>query len=187
LRIISGIYKGRNFTAPANLPVRPTTDFAKTGLFNILQSRYKFSECYCLDLFSGIGSIGLELISRGSFQVVSVDRDAGCINFQKELNKKLQIANWQIIKADVLMYLKNVTQKFDIIFADPPFDSGIHTAIHEMTIANNFLKPGGMLILEHISGENYDHLSGFDFVRSYGNVSFSFFANFDSQNNISKN
>jgi 16S rRNA (guanine966-N2)-methyltransferase len=181
LRIISGKYKGRKILAPENLPVRPTTDFAKTGLFNILQNRLKLESCTCLDLFSGTGCISLELISRSCKEVVSVDKDAGCIKFQSATQKKLGITNWIINKTDVVPFLKNNNKTFDLIFADPPFDFPILEEIHQLVFNQNLLIKSGLLILEHVSTEKYDHLKGFIFERKYGNVSFSFFHNFDEQ------
>src|SRR5690606_24738281 len=109
--------------APANLPVRPTTDFAKEGVFNVLNNRYYFDEISVLDLFSGIGSITLEFISRGCEKVVSVDQDAGCIKFLSEVLKDLKIEDRIFLhKTDVFQFLKRNTQgRFDVVFADPPF------------------------------------------------------------------
>ncbi|MBL0343456.1 MAG: RsmD family RNA methyltransferase [Bacteroidetes bacterium] len=179
MRIISGKYKGRVLNPPGNLPVRPTTDFAKTGLFNILESRFDFSELNCLDLFSGTGNISLEFISRGSQSVTAVDLDFGCIQFIKEMGKKLDIKNLNPLRSDCLKYIEETKHFFDIIFADPPFEVAVRDEIHAIVMKRKLLNSDGFLILEHESKQNYQHLSGFNFSRQYGNVTFSFFSNLE--------
>jgi len=200
LRIISGKYKGRSINPPGNLPVRPTTDFAKTGLFNILENRINLENTVCLDLFSGTGSISLELISRGSKQVTSVDLDFGCIQFQKECTKLLGITNLHPIRSDVLRYMKSNQTQYDLIFADPPFgfaqdrpfgfaqdrpvggaqgSKDIRKELHDIIFNRQLLSQDGILILEHSSREKYEDLPGFNFSRDYGNVTFSFFFNLE--------
>jgi 16S rRNA (guanine(966)-N(2))-methyltransferase RsmD len=183
VRIISGKYKGRAFQPPKNLPVRPTTDFAKTGLFNLLSNRIDFQACCSLDLFAGTGSISLELASRGCNSVTSVDRDAGCIQFIKNTIERLEEKNILAIKSDVFKYLSSCKSKFDIIFADPPFEAVYRKDLHEFVFNNGLLKENGMLVIEHTSSESWEHLPHFDFSRSYGNVAFSFFRKFDLDTN----
>ena len=85
MRIIGGEFKGRKFIPPAkNWPTRPTTDFAKEGLFNILQNRLDFSETKFLDLFGGTGNHSYEFISRGCTDVTYVDKFPGCVAFVKK-------------------------------------------------------------------------------------------------------
>lgn len=159
--------------------MRPTTDFAKTGLFNILENRINLEDTVCLDLFSGTGSISLELISRGSKQVTSVDLDFGCIQFQKDCTKLLGINNLHPIRSDVLRYIKASHSKYDLIFADPPFDTDIRKELHDIIYNRKLLAEGGILIVEHSSREKYEELEGFNFSRKYGNVTFSFFFNLE--------
>ena len=182
------------------MPVRPTTDFAKTGLFNILENRINLENTVCLDLFSGTGSISLELISRGSKQVTSVDLDFGCIQFQKECTKLLGITNLHPIRSDVLRYMKSNQTQYDLIFADPPFgfaqdrpvgfaqdrpvggaqgSKDIRKELHDIIFNRQLLSQDGILILEHSSREKYEDLPGFNFSRDYGNVTFSFFFNLE--------
>lgn len=175
MRIISGKYKGRVLHPPANLPVRPTTDFAKTGLFNILENQIEFENLNCLDLFSGTGSISMELISRGAKSVTSVDRDYGCTAFQKETTRLLGIHNLRIIRTDVLTFIKKKHEPFDLIFADPPFDLNIHESLTHSLVEGNLLAKGGMFILEHNAKQDWSALPGFQSNRTYGNVAFSFF------------
>ncbi len=180
LRIISGKYKGRSFLPPGNLPVRPTTDFAKTGLFNLLSSRMDLENCVALDLFSGTGSISLELASRGCASVTSVDRDAGCAKFLMESSNKLNDKTIHPIKSDVFKYLTACKNRFDLIFADPPFDATYRNDLHQTVFVKGILNPDGILVIEHPSSETMDALPNFDFCRKYGNVAFSFFNNFEN-------
>ena len=157
--------------------MRPTTDFSKTGLFNILENRFELTKLTCLDLFSGTGNISLELISRGCKHVTAVDRDKDCISFLKDSAAKLGITNITTVKNDVLTFIDRNTIGYDLIFADPPFESGIHEQLCYGVFKKNMLRPEGVLILEHKSGEDYSHIKGFSFSRKYGNVTFSFFFN----------
>ena len=179
MRIISGKYKGRIISPPGNLPVRPTTDFAKTGLFNILDSRFDFPELNCLDLCSGTGSISIEMISRGAKSVTSVDNSSGCIQFLKKMCVNLNISNLNPLRSDVIRFLEQSVTTYDLIFADPPFDLDIRKQLHEIIFSRSLLNTGGVLILEHGSKESYQDLSGFNFSRQYGNVTFSFFFNLE--------
>jgi 16S rRNA (guanine(966)-N(2))-methyltransferase RsmD len=179
MRIISGNFRGKKITAPSGLPVRPTTDFAKEALFNVLNNRFYFDEISVLDLFSGIGSISLEFISRGSNKVVSVDSEIKCVKFLEETVKKLQVEDKiSIHKNDVLQFLKkNHLGEFDVVFADPPFDfePENYNRIIQLVFENSWLKKEGVFILEHSAGINFDAHPQFRQSRKYGNINFSFF------------
>jgi 16S rRNA (guanine966-N2)-methyltransferase len=179
VRIISGKYKSRQLTPPANLPVRPTTDFAKTGLFNMLENRFDITDFSCLDLFAGTGSISFELASRGCRQVTSVDKEAACIYFIKDSAKKLGIENISTYKMDALLFLKKTTGNYDLIFADPPFSIPVRDELHEIIFNTNVLNTNGVFIMEHSSRESFEQLAHFRFNRKYGNVAFSFFSKLD--------
>ncbi|MDD3459384.1 MAG: RsmD family RNA methyltransferase, partial [Weeksellaceae bacterium] len=117
MRIISGSFKGKKIIAPASLPVRPTTDFAKEALFNVLNNHYDFDEISVLDLFSGIGSIGLEFVSRGSQRVVSVDIHPDCVKFLSETIKKMNLDDkFTVIRSDAFEFLKRASQGFDVVY-----------------------------------------------------------------------
>ena len=145
----------------------------------MLENRYDISGFNCLDLFSGTGSISLELISRGCREVTSVDLDFGCIQFLKETTKLLDITNLHPIRSDVLRFCKSHHTKYDLIFADPPFDLDVRNLLHDIIFNRKLLSEKGVFIMEHSSREKYDQLAGFDFSRSYGNVTFSFFVNLE--------
>ena len=179
MRIISGTLKGKRITAPTNLPVRPTTDFAKEALFNILNNEWYFDEITVLDLFSGIGSISLEFASRGAKKVTSVDNFYGCVKFLDETANQLKLDNIiTTVKSDVLKYLeKQPAKKFDIIFADPPYDLELtsYQKMIELILTNQWLDEGGNFVLEHPSTISFEEHPNFVQHKKYGNVHFSFF------------
>jgi len=181
LRIISGKYRGRIIQTPKGLPVRPTTDFARTGLFSILRGRYDFDTLKCLDLFSGTGSISLEMASEGCSDITSVDENEKCTGHLKKTVGVLGEKGIHVIRSEVHFFLKKCTDRFDLIFADPPFDTVGKEAIWDSICEKQLLKPNGKFILEHQSRESYSEIKGFSEVRKYGNVAFSFFANFESE------
>lgn len=180
MRIISGSFRGKKITAPAGLPVRPTTDFAKEALFNVLNNVYYFDEISVLDLFSGIGSISLECVSRGSKKVLAVDNEMKCIRFLEETARNMKIENvLSVIKNDVFQFLKNTRrEKFDVVFADPPFDfdEKDYLQIIDAVFENNWLEEAGTLIIEHSARVSFDGQPLLSQTRKYGNVNFSFFA-----------
>lgn len=181
MRIINGTHKGRVIKVPKDLPVRPTTDFAKEGLFNILNNKINYDETKVLDLFSGTGHISLEFASRGSTDILSVDMNSKCVGFLKATSKEFKF-NIDAVKSDVFAFLKNCNQKFDLIFADPPYELENIPTIHQLVFDKQLLNENGILIIEHGPRTNLESLLGFMQKRSYGNVNFSFFEN--PKNNI---
>lgn len=175
MRIIGGTFGGRNFQAPASLPVRPTTDYAKSGLFNVLQNRIDFEEISVLDLFAGIGGITLEFASHGTRDITIVDGHALCIKFIKESAAKLGISGLKYVRADVFKYLKTCENSFDLIFADPPFEMEETDRIPEIVFEKKLLKPDGLLIVEHQSKRDLKTEIPLLEKRVYGNCAFSFF------------
>lgn len=175
MRIISGSHKSKRITAPKNLPVRPTTDMAKESLFNILNNRYYFDEITVLDLFSGTGNISYEFASRGSEQILSVDKNFHCIRFIEKTAGELGFDSINPIQADVFEFLSKHNQKYDIIFADAPFDMEGLNEIIALVFEKNILSSFGMLIIEHPKEQNFEDQANFTEKRRYGNVNFSFF------------
>jgi 16S rRNA (guanine966-N2)-methyltransferase len=178
VRIISGTLKGRIFNPPKNLPARPTTDFAKTGLFNILNNLYEFNGLKTLDLFGGTGNISIEFISRGVSEACYVELNSNCVKFISQEKTKLGINNLHIHKKDVFSFLKASGEKFDIIFADPPYDTNDAIKVAEEVFQLSLVKENGMLIVEHSSRQKLDSHKYFKQTRKYGNVHFSFFHEF---------
>lgn len=175
MRIIGGEYRSRRFDVPANFKLRPTTDFAKENLFNVLNNLIDFEETSALDLFSGTGSISLELASRGCKEVISVEKENAHYNF---ISKCVKILNAPIIplKGDALKYLSSHNgPQYDLIFADPPYDLKELEQIPAMVFDNHRLKPGGLFILEHSSKNNFKSHPFFMQQREYGSVNFTFF------------
>lgn len=175
MRIIGGKLKGLRIQAPQNLPVRPTTDLAKEALFNILYNQFDFEAIRVLDLFSGTGNISLEFASRMVPEVVSVDRNRGCIQFLKSMAEKHQLNAIKTYQADVFKYLEMETEAYDLIFADPPYDLPQINLIPEKVFEKNLVKKSGYLIVEHPSMKKLNH-PFFVEQRVYGSSSFSFFS-----------
>lgn len=178
MRIISGTHKGKRLIAPKKLPVRPTTDFAKEALFNILRNTFNFSQISVIDLFAGTGNISYEFASRGVQDITSVDADFGCIRFIQKTAGEL---NFPIntLKSDVFSYLENGRQAADIIFADPPYDFTAEqlSQIVNLVFDNNLLEEEGMLIIEHPKQTDLSAVRNFSESRKYGSSVFSFFEN----------
>lgn len=175
MRIITGKYKGRHFDIPRTFKARPTTDFAKENIFNVLVQYIDFEGAQALDLFSGTGSISLELLSRGCSQVVSVELDRDHHRFIQECVKKLGATNMIPIRGDVFRYLKSCKQQYDFIFADPPYALKELPHIPDLIFEKQLLKADGIFVFEH--GKDYDFSQYPHFVehRSYGSVNFSLF------------
>jgi 16S rRNA (guanine(966)-N(2))-methyltransferase RsmD len=175
VRIISGRFRGKVIHAPAQLPVRPTTDYAKTGLFNILQHRFDLSAVSVLDLFCGTGNIGYEFVSRGCRSLTCVDADSRCVRFVRDTLRELDAGESRVLRSDVLRFLAAATPGYDIIFADPPFDWDGKAHIPELVRSRNLLNPGGWLIVEHGSRDRVEGPWPADEVRTYGHCAFSIF------------
>lgn len=176
MRIISGKYKGKRIDAPRKLPVRPTTDMAKEALFNILNNRYYFEDLSVLDLFSGIGSISLEFASRGCKNITAVDAHSGCVTFLNKTSEGLE-AGIKCIRGEALNYLRKTNERFDLIFADPPYDQEKDEFIQLVVevIERDLLKEDGVFILEHSTRMNFEDQAFLVESRKYGGSSFSFF------------
>jgi 16S rRNA (guanine(966)-N(2))-methyltransferase RsmD len=177
MRIINGKYRGKSIIAPKILPVRPTTDFAKEGLFNVLSNQFDIEEIEILDLFSGTGNIAIEFASRGAKKVLCIDQNYHCVSFIKKMKRELAINQLSVFKNDTFKYLKQYKQSFDIIFADPPYEMKDMDKIAELVFENNLLNENGWLIIEHDKHTDLTEVSHFSKQRKYGNVNFSIFEN----------
>ena len=175
MRIISGIYRGRMINPPRNLRARPTTDFAKENLFNVLGNIVDFEELDVLDLFSGTGSISYEFASRGARSVTSVEINSVHHNFIRQTARDLKFENFYAVKANVFLYLKSCTKQFDLIFSDAPYDLEGSDEVIKLVFEKNLLKEDGFLIFEHSKDQNFSEHPNFWQSRSYGSVQFSFF------------
>jgi 16S rRNA (guanine(966)-N(2))-methyltransferase RsmD len=175
MRIITGKYKGRHFDIPRSFKARPTTDFAKENIFNVLVQYVDFDGASALDLFSGTGSISLELLSRGCSLVVSVELDRDHQRFIQECVKKLNDNNIKCIRGDVFRFLKSCKQQYDLVFADPPYALKDLATLPDIIFERQLLKEDGIFVLEH--GKDHDFSKHPHFVehRQYGSVNFSIF------------
>ncbi len=176
MRVITGKYKGRRFDVPRTFKARPTTDFAKENLFNVLQGCVDFDEGpTALDLFAGTGSITLELLSRGCSRVVCVERDPLHFSFITGFLDKLQDTHALPVRGDVFKYLGKTREQFDIIFADPPYTLPNIAELPDIVFDRNLLAEGGLLVLEHGKNDDFSQHPRLTDHRQYGSVNFSFF------------
>ena len=185
MRIITGKYKGRHFDIPRTFKARPTTDFAKENIFNVLNGYMDFEEATALDLFAGTGSISLELLSRGCRHVISVELDRDHANFIRQCVEKLgsqgdkesrsQGGGHILIRGDVFRFLKSCRQQFDLVFADPPYALPTLPQIPDLILERGLLKPDGLLVFEHGKQNDFSQHPCFVEHRSYGSVNFSLF------------
>jgi 16S rRNA (guanine966-N2)-methyltransferase len=175
LRIIGGKYKGRRINPPENFKARPTTDFAREGLFNILNNRVDFETINILDLFSGTGSISYEFASRGAASIHLVEKDLKHISGIRRILKDLDFRNVKPIHIDVRAYLKTCSVKYDIVFADPPYGLSWIRELPDLVTQSGVIKEDGFFILEHPRDLSFTGHELFFEHRHYGGVNFSFF------------
>jgi 16S rRNA (guanine966-N2)-methyltransferase len=177
MRIISGLLGGRRIHPPSKMPyTRPTTDIAKEGLFNILQTRIDFEDAKTLDLFGGTGSISYELASRGASSLTIIEKDAAMYAFIKKNIDELKIKNANVIRMDVFSFLSTCNEKYDFIFAGPPYALTTIDELPKVIVERNLIAADGYFVLEHTPRNDYDNYEGFSFKRNYGTTVFSFFA-----------
>jgi 16S rRNA (guanine(966)-N(2))-methyltransferase RsmD len=175
LRIIGGKFKGRRINPPSNFKARPTTDFAREGLFNILNNRVDFESLDVLDLFSGTGSVSYEFASRGALLVHLVEKDMRHILGIKKIIKELVLENVKPIHIDVRAYLKTCSVKYDVVFADPPYELAWLKELPDLVTQAGIIKEDGFFILEHPRDLSFAGHKLFFEHRNYGGVNFSFF------------
>lgn len=175
MRIISGKHKGRSINPPQGLPVRPTSDFAKESLFNVLNNNFDFESLSVLDLFCGTGNISYEFCSRGATHLIAVDIDFKCYSFVKEMFAKFEYKQARVVRNDVFLFLGICKEQYDIIFADPPYSHNEIPKIPVLVFEKNLLNPDGWLIVEHPKEVDLSELPHFWQHRTYGKVNFSIF------------
>ena len=175
MRVVGGKYQGRRIHPPKSTLARPTTDFAKEGLFNILQHTVPLEGIRVLDLFAGTGNISVEFLSRGAEEVISVEQDRELFAYMQRVARDLQATNWHHVKADAFTFVKGHRATYDIIFADPPFNLEGTELLPTLVREAGILDPDGLLIIEHPKDVNMSADPWFDRHRPYGNVHFSFF------------
>lgn len=177
MRIIGGKYGRRRFDVPRNITARPTTDFARENLFNVLNNIVDIEGTRVLDLFAGTGAVSLEFLSRGSGSVVSVEQHNTQATFIKKVLETLGDDNMRVIKGDVFKFLNSPRGNYDIIFADPPYDHPRFGEIPQLVLDSGLLAPGGIFIMEHSSKYDFSGFPGFMQHREYGSVNFTILRN----------
>ncbi len=175
MRIIGGRYRGRRIEPPSGFRARPTTDFAREALFNILNNRIDFDSIAVLDLFSGTGSISYEFASRGAAAVHLVEKDFKHIKGIRKIIRDIGFENIKPIHIDVKAYLKTCSVQYDLVFADPPYDLSWLSELPDLVLESKIIKNDGFFIMEHPKRLNFNGHNGFFEHRSYGSVNFSFF------------
>ncbi|MDH6535087.1 16S rRNA (guanine(966)-N(2))-methyltransferase RsmD [Parabacteroides sp. 52] len=176
MRIISGKYGRRRFSVPHTFRARPTTDFAKENLFNVLSNRIDFEDLDALDLFAGTGSISFELLSRECRQVTAVEKDNAHASFIAKVAKELKTDALQLIRGDVFRFLQHAAPgSYDFIFADPPYDLKELPEVVTLVFERDLLREGGIFVMEHPRQYDFSTLPYFDQHRIYGSVNFSIF------------
>ncbi|MBF1427057.1 MAG: 16S rRNA (guanine(966)-N(2))-methyltransferase RsmD [Prevotella nanceiensis] len=175
MRVITGKYKGRHFDIPRTFKARPTTDFAKENIFNVLNGYIDFEDCRALDLFAGTGSISIELLSREAQYVVGLELDRDHCAFIRQCIDKLGADNYSLIRGDVFRYLKSCRETFDLIFADPPYALKNLEEIPQIVLDKGILSEDGIFVLEHGKHNHFEEHPCFLERRAYGSVNFSLF------------
>ena len=175
MRIIRGKYGRRRFDVPSNITARPTTDFARENIFNVIENIIDLEGITALDLFAGTGAISFEFLSRGCQSVTAVEKAATQYNFIRKVAQQLQCNNFNIVRGDALKYDQTSLAKYDIIFADPPYDLPQFGEIPQLILNSQMLKPGAIFIIEHSRNYDFSSLPHFYDHRTYGSVNFSIF------------
>lgn len=184
MRIISGIYGRRRFDVPSSFSARPTTDFAKENIFNVVSNLTDLEGLEALDLFAGTGSISFELLSRGCRSVIAVEKNNAHASFIAKVAKELKTDSLQLIRGDVFRYLQSApAERFDFIFADPPYALEELPEVPSLIFERNLLREGGIFVMEHPKTFDFSDLPYFDQRRVYGSVNFSIFIKEEEKTN----
>ncbi len=175
MRIIRGKYGRRRFDVPSNISARPTTDFARENIFNVLENLTDLEDADCLDLFAGTGAISFEFLSRECRHVTAVEKASTQWRFISQVAQRLNVDNFTLIRGDVFRFVATCTGKFDIIFADPPYDLPRFGEIPSLILSSKMLREGTIFVIEHSRNYDFSNLPHFLEHRVYGSVNFSIF------------
>ena len=187
MRIIRGKYGRRRFSVPTNITARPTTDFARENIFNVIENITDIDGARCLDLFAGTGAVSFEFLSRDAASVTSVEKSPIQGRFIEKVARELHDDNLRLLRADAGRYIREYTGRpFDIVFADPPYDMPGFGDIPGAVLSGGLLGPGSVFVMEHSKAYNFSSLPHFDQHRAYGSVNFSIFIIPDEENNDEK-
>ena len=184
MRIISGIYGRRRFDVPSSFSARPTTDFAKENIFNVIGNLIDLEGLDALDLFAGTGNISFELLSRECRRVTAVEKNNAHASFIAKVARELKTESLQLIRGDVFRYLHSAPAKsFDFIFADPPYALKELPDVPRLVFERDLLRDGGIFIMEHPRTNDFSGLPFFNQQRVYGSVNFSIFIKEEERTN----
>ena len=175
MRIIRGKFGRRRFDVPGNITARPTTDFARENIFNVIENLIDLEGAVALDLFGGTGAISFEFLSRECASVTTVEKSHVQFNFIRKVRDMLGVNNMTLVKGDVFKFIDTTTQKYDVIFVDPPYDLPNFGEIPGKILASKMVKPGTLFVMEHSKAYDYSSLPLFYQHRAYGSVNFSLF------------
>ncbi len=175
MRIIRGKYGRRRFDVPRNITARPTTDFARENIFNVIENLIDLDGAAALDLFAGTGAVSFEFASRGCRLVTSVEKAATQYRFIDQVKQQLQAEEVQPVRGDVFKFIETCRLQYDIIFADPPYDLPRLPEVPRLVLSSAMIKPGTIFIMEHSRNNDFSGLPYFEQHRAYGSVNFSIF------------
>lgn len=176
MRIIGGDYRGKTIKTHNSFNERPTTDYARESLFNILNNSYYFDDIKVLDLFAGTGAISYEFMSRGTREIMAVDMNKKYTDFiEKHSMEIFKEEIILVITADGFEFIKNHPLDFDVIFADPPYKMEKIDTLPDLVFANKYIKEDTLFILEHSKYYNFRDHKYFQKEKKYGHVHFTFF------------
>lgn len=176
MRIIRGKYGRRRFNVPTNITARPTTDFARENIFNVIENITDIEGARCLDLFAGTGAVSFEFLSRDAASVTSVEKSPIQGRFIEKVARELHDDNLRLLRTDAVRYIREFTGRpYDIVFADPPYDMPDFGDIPGAVLSSGLLGPGSVFIMEHSKAYDFSSLPHFDHHRAYGSVNFSIF------------
>lgn len=175
MRIIRGKYGKRRFSVPKNITARPTTDFARENIFNVLENLTNFEDKSALDLFAGTGAISLEFLSRGCREVTAVEKASVQANFIKSVVQALNESHLHLVRGDVFRFVETVDRQYDFVFADPPYDHPRFGELPSLILNSKAVGPGTIFIMEHSRNYDFSALPYFSQQRVYGSVNFSIF------------
>ncbi len=178
MRVIAGKYKGRKLNDASKYDIRPATDRVKETIFNVLQHKLNIENVKVLDLFAGTGSLGIEALSRGAQKGTFVDLSKESISLIKANLENLNCLEvCELIKADGVKFIERCNEKFDLIFADPPYAYEMTDIIPELIFSNKILNDNGFLIIEHQRNLSFKFTDDFvkTITKEFGNTTVTFF------------
>ena len=143
----------------------------------MLQNQLDFTELIALDLFGGTGCISYELASRGADDITIVEKDNKMYAFIKNTAELLQFKNFKVVKSEVFNYIKSCSNKYDFIFAGPPYALATIDELPKLIFEREMLTRGGRFVLEHTPRNDYRKFEHYKNERNYGTTIFSTFVN----------